>query len=117
MIGRHLLLDLWLEDTTLLEAVEPLWSRLCEAAEAAGAQVLHAHVHQFEPRGMSGFLLLAEHRAHVLPYLPFLLLAACPLMHVFMHRGHGHRGHAGGPHDRTDREPGDRVHEHRKKQS
>ena len=39
---------------------------------------------------IAGFLLLAEHRAHVLPYLPWLLLAACPLMHVFMHRG-GHR--------------------------
>ena len=41
---------------------------------------------------IGGFLLLAEHRAHLAPYgsyLPFLLLAACPLMHVFMHRGHG----------------------------
>ncbi|MBN0091486.1 DUF2933 domain-containing protein, partial [Pseudomonas aeruginosa] len=30
---------------------------------------------------------------HVAGYLPFLLLAACPLMHLFMHRGHGHGGH------------------------
>lgn len=34
--------------------------------------------------------LLAEHRAHVLPFLPWLFLAACPLMHLFMHGGHGH---------------------------
>ena len=40
---------------------------------------------------IAAFLLLAEHRAHVVPHLPWLLLAACPLMHVFMHHGkHGH---------------------------
>jgi Protein of unknown function (DUF2933) len=40
---------------------------------------------------IAAFFLLAEHRAHVLAFLPWLLLAACPLMHVFMHHGkHGH---------------------------
>ena len=43
---------------------------------------------------IGGFFLIAEHRAHVLPYLPFLLLAACPLMHMFMHGRHGHGGHS-----------------------
>ena len=43
---------------------------------------------------IGAFFLVAEHRAHVLPYLPWLLLAACPLMHLFMHHGHG--GHHGG---------------------
>ncbi len=37
-----------------------------------------------------GYLLFTEHRAHVISFLPFLLLAACPLMHMFMHGGHGH---------------------------
>ena len=37
------------------------------------------------------FFLLSEHRAHVLGLLPLLLVLACPLMHLFMHRGH--RGH------------------------
>jgi len=41
---------------------------------------------------IAGFFLLAEHRAHLFGVLPFLLLAACPLLHFFMHRGHG--GHA-----------------------
>ncbi len=41
---------------------------------------------------IAAFFLLAEHRAHILPYLPWLLLAACPLMHLFMHHGK-HRGH------------------------
>jgi hypothetical protein len=30
----------------------------------------------------------------VLGLLPWLLLAACPLMHAFMHGGHGHGGSA-----------------------
>ena len=40
--------------------------------------------------------LVTEHRAHLsgwLPYWPYLLLLACPLMHLFMHGGHGHGGH------------------------
>ena len=43
---------------------------------------------------VSAYFLLSEHRAHFLGALPFLLLLSCPLMHVFMHHGHG--GHAGG---------------------
>ncbi|SMC29409.1 Protein of unknown function [Andreprevotia lacus DSM 23236] len=43
---------------------------------------------------IAAFFLLTEHTAHVLGALPYLLLAACPLMHVFMHHGHGHHhGH------------------------
>jgi hypothetical protein len=29
----------------------------------------------------------------VLGWLPYLLLLACPLMHLFMHRGHGRERH------------------------
>lgn len=36
------------------------------------------------------FYLLKDHREHFLGWLPYLLLLACPLMHVFMHRSHGH---------------------------
>lgn len=39
---------------------------------------------------VAGFYLLTEHTAHVFGALPYLLVLACPLMHVFMHRGHGH---------------------------
>lgn len=35
-------------------------------------------------------LLLFDHWQHLAPYLPFLVLLACPLMHVFMHKSHGH---------------------------
>ena len=45
---------------------------------------------------IAGFFLFTEHRAHLLGALPFLLLLACPLMHLFMHRGHGGHGTHGG---------------------
>jgi hypothetical protein len=45
-------------------------------------------------------LLWEEHRAHILGALPYLLLLACPLMHMFMHGGHGH-----GSHHRDEGEP------------
>jgi len=46
---------------------------------------------------VAGYFLLTEHRAHFFGALPFLLLLACPLMHVFMHHGHGAHGHHHGP--------------------
>lgn len=50
---------------------------------------------------VAGWFLWTEHRAHLLGVLPYLFLLACPLMHVFMHRGHNHgsqhgHGNAGG---------------------
>jgi multisubunit Na+/H+ antiporter MnhG subunit len=36
------------------------------------------------------FFLLTEHTAHVLGALPYLLLLACPLMHLFHHGKHHH---------------------------
>lgn len=41
-------------------------------------------------------VVVIEDSTRLLAYLPWLLLAACPLMHMFLHRGHGHRqrGHA-----------------------
>jgi hypothetical protein len=46
---------------------------------------------------IAGFFLWQEHRAHVLGILPYLLLAACPIVHLFMHgrqsHGSAHAGH------------------------
>ena len=39
---------------------------------------------------IGAYYLFTEHRAHLFDYLPFVLLMACPLMHIF---GHGHGGH------------------------
>ena len=41
---------------------------------------------------IGAFFLVTEHTARVLGALPYLLLLACPLMHVFMHGGHGSHG-------------------------
>ena len=70
----------------------------------------HDHTHP-DPRGntsgrfrwallaflaIAGFFLFTEHRAHLFGVLPLLLLLlVCPLMHLFMHGGGGHR-HSGG---------------------
>jgi hypothetical protein len=70
---------------------------------------MHDHAHHEEPKTsfigsraglvligfliIAGVLLFTEHRAHVLGVLIWLPLLACPLMHLFMHGGHGHGGH------------------------
>jgi hypothetical protein len=57
---------------------------------------------------VGGYFLWTEHQAHVklaVPYLPYLLILLCPLMHLFMHRDHdhggrgSHKGHGGGKDD------------------
>lgn len=56
---------------------------------------------------VAAYFLIAEHKAHLpdlLYYLPYLLLLACPLMHLFMHGGHGH----GGNHDHQQQGKGDK---------
>jgi hypothetical protein len=45
---------------------------------------------------VAGFYLVTEHTAHVYGALPFLLLLSCPLMHLFMHHGHGEHHGSGG---------------------
>ena len=53
---------------------------------------------------IGGTLLFTEHRAHVLGYLPFLFLLACPLLHMFGHGAHGgHTGHGTG--NQTEADP------------
>lgn len=42
---------------------------------------------------VAAYYLITEHRAHLAGWLPYALLAACPLMHIFMHHGHGHDHH------------------------
>ena len=53
---------------------------------------------------IGGFLLFTEHRAHVLGAGLFLLLLACPLMHLLMHGGHGGHGEGSGAPPQPPRE-------------
>ena len=39
---------------------------------------------------VGAYFLFTEHREHVIQYLPYVLLMACPLMHIFGHRHGGH---------------------------
>jgi len=42
---------------------------------------------------IGAFFVLREHWGHVAGYWPYLLLLACPVMHLFHgHGGHGHHG-------------------------
>jgi len=56
-------------------------SRLPRVPWAVGACVFLA---------IAAFFLWEEHRAHLLGALPYILLLACPVMHLFMHHGHHH---------------------------
>lgn len=57
--GMHLLVDLW--GAANLNDPEAIDAALREAAEAAGATILHSHFHHFSPNGgVSGVLVLAE---------------------------------------------------------
>jgi hypothetical protein len=44
--------------------------------------------------GIAGIYLLTQHWAHSVAALPWVLLLACPLLHVSMHGGHGGHGRA-----------------------
>jgi len=43
--------------------------------------------------GAALYFIFVEHGEHVLPYLPFLIILLCPLMHIFMHKSHGGHSH------------------------
>lgn len=43
---------------------------------------------------IAAYLLVSEHRAHLAQALPWLVVLLCPILHVFMHRGHAGRGGA-----------------------
>lgn len=56
--GSHLIVDMW--DAKNLDDVEAIERALTAAVEAAGATLLHLHLHRFAPTGVSGVAVLAE---------------------------------------------------------
>jgi hypothetical protein len=76
----------------------------------------HSHKHEDPTLGrgkwvligfliIAGFFLFTEHRAHLLGILPYMLILACPLMHLF-HHGHGHKHQGGNSSHPTNKRPG-----------
>jgi len=51
---------------------------------------------------MAAYYLLTRHAAHTLGVLPYLLILACPLAHLF---GHRHRHGSGHAHETSRKEP------------
>ena len=57
--GTHLIIDLW--EASRLDEIDHIEETLKEAVEAAGATLLHIHLHHFTPNGgVSGVAVLAE---------------------------------------------------------
>ena len=57
--GHHLIIDLW--EAEGLDDKERIEAAMRDAVEAAGATLLHIHLHTFEPNGgVSGVAVLAE---------------------------------------------------------
>jgi S-adenosylmethionine decarboxylase len=58
-MGRHLILDLW--EANGLNNEKVIERALRDSVAAAGAMLLHIHLHRFEPNGgVSGVAVLAE---------------------------------------------------------
>ena len=55
---------------------------------------------------IAAYFLWTEHQAHVIEFLPYVLLFSCLFLHFFMHRGGGHCGENGEP------KPGQDPHRH-----
>jgi len=58
-----------------------------------------------------GYWVYSYHLEHAMGILPYAILLLCPLMHIFMHHGHGHNhgnheGHCGHSHEEHQNEDG-----------
>jgi len=59
-VGSHVLADISGSTSPLLNDGQALLDLLCRASEQAGATVLTAHHHAFEPQGVTAIVVLAE---------------------------------------------------------
>jgi S-adenosylmethionine decarboxylase proenzyme len=57
--GSHYILDFFGCDREQLDSMDFWQKELPESAKAAGMEILHDNFHQFEPHGITGFLLLS----------------------------------------------------------
>ena len=57
---------------------------------------------------VAGYFLWSEHRAHLSQWWPYGILLLCPLMHFFMHSGHGDDKSAAASQDDNDQRRSER---------
>lgn len=60
ILSRHLLLELFGCDRSILDNLKEVERVLVEAASGCGATVLKSAFHKFSPQGVSGVVLIAE---------------------------------------------------------
>ncbi len=56
--GTHLILDLW--GASRIDDIDLMERAMRDSVDAAGATLLHIHLHRFTPTGISGVAVLAE---------------------------------------------------------
>lgn len=59
-IGRHLLLELFDCSAEAISTLEVVQAVMGEAARRAGATIVDAVFHEFNPKGLSGVVIIAE---------------------------------------------------------
>lgn len=59
-LGRHLIMELYDCDATILDSVEQVEEIMLRAAEAAGATVVTHACHHFSPHGVSAIVAIGE---------------------------------------------------------
>jgi S-adenosylmethionine decarboxylase len=59
-LGRHLIIELFQCDPTVLNDQKTLESCVLEAVRLSGATTIQPFFHQFSPHGISGIVLIAE---------------------------------------------------------
>ena len=59
-LGKHLIIELFQCDSTLLNDVKTLERHLLAAVQLSGATVIQPFFHQFSPHGITGVVVVAE---------------------------------------------------------
>ncbi|MGM0607610.1 MAG: adenosylmethionine decarboxylase [Candidatus Muiribacteriota bacterium] len=59
-LGKHVMLELFDCDRSVLNSKDEIEEHMLMAAKKAGATIIQTAFHQFNPQGVSGFVVIAE---------------------------------------------------------
>lgn len=60
VLGKHLIADLWVRNSRVLDDPDYVRESLLAACNIAGFAVIGSDIHEFSPRGVTGMVLLSE---------------------------------------------------------